>query len=292
MTRLAVLPRSFLYVPGHRGDLIAKARRSEADALILDLEDAVPAAEKDAARRIVTDALSVRGATGPQLWVRVSAETLDADLEAVTVPGIHGVFIAKCDDSRVAAAAARMGPDVPIIGLIEGAAELRDIDQIAAAGHVSALAVGIVDLLADLRISAAAVSAVDSIFLRVVVASAAAGLLPPVAPTQTGFRDLNAFHTSSHDLVSRGFRSRTAIHPSQVTVINDVFAPAAGEVAAAQELLDGFDAAGGGVFVDSQGRMVDAAVIRGAREVVERARALRPIKEAPHICPKLPRVTR
>lgn len=274
-----MLPRSFLYVPGSREDLIEKAVRSHADALILDLEDSVSRADKAQARALVRAQLGTVSREGPELWARVNADSLETDIESVAMPGLSGILIAKCDESLAMLAASLIaelipGREVPIIGLLESAAALRDIDRIAAAGSLTAFAVGLVDLLADLRIDDEARSAIDGIFLRIVVASAATGMLPPVAPTQTRFRDLDAFRTSSEDLLARGFRSRTAIHPTQVAVINDVFAPSPLEIERAQAVLDQFSSSVQGVSVDSSGRMVDAAVVRGAREVIERARAL------------------
>lgn len=273
-----VLPRSFLYVPGHRDDLIGKALRSDADALVLDLEDAVPAADKERARTVVRALLEKPGHGGPSLWVRVNADSLRTDIECVALPRLAGVMIAKCDEQLSMQAASLISQLLPggvqLIGLLESAAALRDIDRIAEAGHLSAFAVGLVDLLADLRIDAGAQAAVDGIFLRIVIASAAAGMVAPVAPTQTNFRDLEAFRATCHDLLAQGFRSRTAIHPAQAVIINEVFAPTANDVKDAQTVLDEFNRAGKGVFVNSSGRMVDAAVVREAHEILQRARAL------------------
>lgn len=273
-----VLPRSFLYVPGHREDLIGKALRSNADALVLDLEDAVPVADKAWARTVVRAQLEKPALGGPALWVRVNADSLRTDIESVALPRLAGVMIAKCDEQLSMQAASLISQllsgGVQLIGLLESAAALRDIDRIAEAGHLSAFAVGLVDLLADLRIHAGAQAAVDGIFLRIVIASAAAGMVAPVAPTQTNFRDLEAFRATCHDLLAQGFRSRTAIHPAQAVIVNEVFAPTAIDVKDAQTVLDEFNRAGKGVFVNSSGRMVDAAVVRGAQEILQRARAL------------------
>lgn len=276
----AVLPRSFLYVPGNRSDLMEKANRSDADALVLDLEDAVPPADKEKARKLVRTQLEVPVHGGPDLWVRVNAETLQADIESVALPGLAGVLIAKCDENLATLAASLIaqalpGRSVPLIGLLESAKALRDIDRIAGAGALTAFAVGLVDLLADLRITSTAQSAIDGIFLRIVIASAAAGMVAPVAPTQTNFRDLERFRDTCRVLLAQGFRSRTAIHPSQAAVINELFAPTMDEVKDAQAVLNEFERAGKGVFVDSSGRMIDAAVVRGAQEIVQRATALK-----------------
>jgi citrate lyase subunit beta/citryl-CoA lyase len=112
------------------------------------------------------------------------------------------------------------------------------------------------------------------LLLQLVVASAAAGIAPPVAPTSTDFRDLGALRDSTERLLSLGFRGRSAIHPAQLETINAVFTPSAAAVARAERLVATFEAAeraGLGVITDEDGRMVDVAVVRSARELLSRA---------------------
>ena len=285
-----ILPRSFLYVPGNKPDLFAKAAAGPADAVILDLEDAVPFDQKDDAREAVRtwllgegERVAVRTGTARQeQWVRVNADAFAEDLQSVASPALDGIFLAKCSQSSVQEAAklltalaaeGRLSRTVSIIGLIEDAAALVDLASITACEHLVTLAIGEVDLMADLRItrSESTEPALDSIRTRIVIACAAAGLSAPVSPTSTAIRDLEAFETSARKLHDLGFRSRTAVHPSQVPVINRVFTPDAAAVAAAKAVLTGFDGGGGGVIVDAEGRMVDEAVLRSARETVSRA---------------------
>jgi citrate lyase subunit beta / citryl-CoA lyase len=143
----------------------------------------------------------------------------------------------------------------------------------AQAPHLATVGIGEVDLLADLRVSRSAGSVIDSLRLQVVVEAAAVGLLAPVAPTSTDFRDLDSFRTTTRALVDLGFRSRTAIHPAQVPVINEVLTPGEAEVAAARDVLARFEQAGEGVTTDVHGHLIDLAVVRGARETLTRAGA-------------------
>jgi citrate lyase subunit beta/citryl-CoA lyase len=283
-----VLPRSFLYVPASRPDLFAKASSGEADAVILDLEDAVPAAQKRSARSAVKEWLDEgrREAgvdTGAQAWVRVDAARLAEDLEAVVRPGLDGLVLAKCSPvslSQLGELLGRheaehdLGP-VPVVGLVEDAASVLALDVLTAHPRLTTLGVGEVDLLADLRVARteATASAVTQLRLQVVLHCAAAGLVAPVAPTSTDFRDLDGFRRTTSELVDLGFRSRTAIHPSQVPVIHDVLTPSDDAVAAARELLDRFESSQSGVAVDAAGRFVDAAVIRSAQETLARSKA-------------------
>nr|WP_235735418.1 hypothetical protein [Nocardioides alcanivorans] len=106
---------------------------------------------------------------------------------------------------------------------------------------------------------------------QIVVASAAAGIAPPIAPVSTDFRDLDALRTSTEALARLGFVGRACIHPAQVAVVNDVFTPGEEVVAEARDVLAAMAAAGSGIALDSRGRMLDEAVARQARLVLARA---------------------
>ena len=102
--------------------------------------------------------------------------------------------------------------------------------------------------------------------------AAAAGLVAPTGPVATDYRDLDALRTSTRLLMRQGFRARSAIHPAQVAVINEVLTPSDDEVTRAREQIAAFEAAGGGPTGDD-GTMVDAATVRVARDVLARAGA-------------------
>lgn len=280
-----VLPRSYLYVPANRRDLFDKGVAGAADALVLDLEDAVPVPEKDAARRELVSWLDSRpdDAAGPEIWVRVSPEFLADDLDAAVRPGVRGLFLAKCSTEQLDAAAARLAtledqrhvsPRLDVVGLVETAAAVRDLAAVTAHPRLTTLGIGEVDLLGDLRMtrSARTASAIDAFRTQIVVHCAAAGLSAPVAPTSTDFRDLDAFEETTRHLLDLGFRSRTAIHPSQLDVIHTVATPSAESIEAAQAVLDQFERAEGGITLDARGRLIDAAVVREATETMGRRR--------------------
>lgn len=284
-----VLPRSFLYVPGVNRELFAKAAGGRADALVLDLEDAVPVPLKDEARDHVRwwvgeGAPAAGGAA--ETWVRVngdSADSIHADLDAAVQPTLSGIFLAKCSPESLAEAAGVLdrlersrglrGGAVCVVGLVETATALLDLGTIVRASRLTTLGIGEVDLLADLRMARTprSAAALDALRAQVVAHCAAAGRQAPVAPTSTAYRDLEAFAESSRHLHDLGFRSRTAIHPAQVDVVNEVFSPTEEAVAAARDVVARFEAAAGGVTTDAEGRLIDAAVVRGARETLARA---------------------
>lgn len=282
------IARSFLYVPANQPKLFGKAADGGVDAMILDLEDAVPLAEKDQARDAVADWLAKNASSGStppraQRWVRINAESIDRDTDAVVQPELDGLFLAKCSLRGLDELTARLDTlehdrglsagSIGVIGLLETAKSLLCLPAMAEHHRLITFGIGEVDLMGDLRMSRSERSAasVDALRTQVVVQCAAAGLAAPVAPTDTAFRDLDAFRQTSRKMLELGFRSRTAIHPSQVPVIHEIFTPDESELASASDVLDRFEAAHGGVTVDAAGRLIDAAVVREARETLNRA---------------------
>lgn len=259
--------RSYLYVPGDQPEKLAKAASSAADALIVDLEDAVAPKDKDAARSTVVGWLRDQG--HPQVWIRVNADPTD-DASALSGLPFAGVVIPKIRSASDVDASAALFPSMPICALIETAAAVLDARAIASHPRVVRLAIGEADLSAELGADATDDDAMRTARGLVVLASAAAGIEQPTAPVSTDFRDMDSLHRSTEALKRMGFGSRAAIHPAQLPVINDVFTPSGDEVARARTLLERFDGAGVGVADD--GTMVDEAVLRAARAVLDKAR--------------------
>lgn len=274
-------PRSFLYVPAVKPALFGKAVAGEADAVIVDLEDTVPPSRKSAARVDVRRWLDTVASTGTEIWIRSAPEFLAEDLVSVACPRLTGVVVAKSSVETLARAdellsgleRTRALGRVELIGLIESARGLRALPEMATCNRVRTFGIGEVDLLADLRVkrSPEAATIIDTLRIDVVVGCAAAGVGAPVAPTSTDFRDLDAFEQSTAHLVRMGFRARTALHPKQVPIINAALSPSEDDVVRARRLLELYDLAKGEATVDDDGRFVDEAVIRGAREILARA---------------------
>lgn len=268
--------RSYLYVPGDQPDKLTKALTRGADAVILDLEDAVPMARKDEARDAVVGFLDALGGTYVgAVWVRVNPGTLlETDVTAISGFRFDGISLPKASVDEVERLHALVrGLELAVMPLIETADALLHLPEIAAARGVVRLQIGEADLAAQLGIEPSEdgreFAAIRS---QVIVASAAAGIEPPVAPVSTDFHDRDALRASTIALRRMGFGARAAIHPRQVEVINDAFTPTPDEVAAARDIVDRFDNAGGGIVLDAQGRMVDEPIVRAARRVLARAR--------------------
>lgn len=268
--------RSYLYVPGDRPDRLAGALGKGADALIADLEDAVPPTRKDEAREHVRAWLDNAQDNGPQRWVRINADSVEQDLDAIVTAALTGVVVPKSEPHLLAAVDTLLGRlaagTVAVLPLVESAIGLQRVAEIAAAPRVLRLGLGEADLAADLGlIPDEDREILTPLRLQVVVASAAAGIGRPVGPTSTAFRDLDGFRSSGEALRRLGFRGRTAIHPGQIAVIHEVFTPKPDELAAARDVLARFEAVGGGGSTAADGRFIDAAVVRNAREVLDLA---------------------
>lgn len=271
MPDLHQLPTVLLYVPGDRPDRYAKAAAA-APAVILDLEDAVAPAGKPEARRAVAEHLATT-ADGARFWVRVGRATLEEDIAALRdAPAFGGIVLADAVPATLARLEQEL-PEIPVIGLVESAGALSALDNMAAAPNLVTFGIGEVDLLADLGIRRTAGTAhvIDMLRVSVVQAAAAAGLLPPVAPTSLEVRSTTTLASSTEHLRDLGFGSRTAVHPNQCAIVRAVFTPSAEEVARAADLLDRLERAGGAVATDQNGRFIDAAVVRDARATLARA---------------------
>ncbi|MCT2581591.1 HpcH/HpaI aldolase/citrate lyase family protein [Actinophytocola gossypii] len=263
-----MIPRSYLYVPGDQPDKLARAAGRGADALIADLEDAVAPRHRPAARAAVAAHL----ATGTA-WVRINADAVADDLAAVAgTPGLAGIVVPKAEPELLAEVDhALAGVDVPVLALLETARGLRRLDAVADSPRVVRLGIGEADLAGELNLRPGPDrEELWPIRSDVVVASAAAGLLPPVGPVHTAVRDLSALADTTERLLRQGFRARTAITPAQLPTINAVFTPTEEEIAAAHRALARLG--DNGVAVDDDGRLLDPAVVRAAREVLGRVR--------------------
>ena len=272
------LPRSYLYVPGSDSRMIEKAFASTADAVVLDLEDAVAPRQKEQARLQVRDAL--RRQPGKPVAVRLNAVrsgALEADIVAVAGPWLSMVRIPKVESAedvrRVAELLARADCAATIQCLLESALGVERAFEIALADNrVAALGLGEADLSADLGVTDDA--GLTYARSRVVVAARAAGLPGPTQSVYTNIRDLDGLRRSTMDGKRMGCTARSVIHPSQLAVVNELYTPTEDEIQQARDLVDSLMASaegGVGAFMLGDGRFVDRAVVASARRILERA---------------------
>jgi citrate lyase subunit beta/citryl-CoA lyase len=271
--------RSYLYVPGSDPRRIEKALASEADAVILDLEDAVAPNRKEEARTTVAEVL--RSEHEKPVFVRINAPDsvlAEEDVEAVAGPRLAGLRLPKTESAEAARRVAqwldKLGCEAGLQCLIESALGLEFAFEIARAHEkVVGMSLGEADLAADLGVRG------DAGLLyarsRLVAATRAAGLPGPVQSVYTNVRDAEGLRRSTMEGKNMGFVGRSAIHPAQIEVINEVFTPTEEEVAEAKDLLARLEESTGtgtGAFALEDGRFVDEAVVGSARLTLALAR--------------------
>jgi citrate lyase subunit beta/citryl-CoA lyase len=279
--------RSILFVPAHVDRFVSRAHERGADAVILDLEDAVPAAEKPAARATLAAAVASVGRNGTAAMVRVNhgLRDLARDLEGAVVPGLAAIALPKVEEPgfvrEVAAAIDELEAErgiahgtVRLILQVETPVGIFALPAIAGAhARVAAMTLGPEDYVAALG----GVSEPETLFqptYAVLLAARAAGIMPlGFVGSLVNTTDLETLSAQAHQARRLGFRGAMIVHPAQVAVMNEAYSPTAEEVAWAHRVIEANARAlaeGRGAFM-VDGRMADAPVVRRAEEIVARA---------------------
>ena len=258
--------RSYLFVPGNRSERFDKALASGADAVIVDLEDAVPPGQKDAARALVSAWLSA----AKPVVVRINAADtpwFTDDVALCRSEGVAAVMLAKAE--RVADLAA-IGNSLPLIPLIESAVGFDNLRAIAAAPNVQRLAFGAIDFQLDLNLRA---TFDELLFFRsqFVLGSKLAKLAAPIDSPSTAIDDLAEVEADAQRARRLGFGAKLCIHPKQVAVVNTCFSPSAAEVDWAERVIAAA-AASQGAAVALDGKMIDKPVILRAEAILRERR--------------------
>ena len=262
--------RSLLFAPGHEERKLQKALAAGADAVVADLEDAVPAGEKEAARAVARRVLEGR-ATRSLVAVRpnaVGTAHWEADLEAVSGLELDALVLPKATPEAVTA----LGPDgPPVIAIVETALGLRQAFETARLPRVAALVLGAVDLGAELGLEPRA-DGLEVLYARsqLVVDSAAAGIRSPFDLVHVDIRDDEGLEAEARLARSLGFRGKACIHPAQIEIVNRVFSPTEEEQERARRVIEAYEHAladGRGV-VALDGEMIDLPVVERARRIL------------------------
>jgi citrate lyase subunit beta / citryl-CoA lyase len=289
--------RSMLFVPGHKPSWAEKAIAAGADAIILDLEDSVPAAGKAGARATVRETIGRLRGTGTRadVWVRPNdygSGLFGADAEAVMVPGLAGLFLPKVFsaeeivriDAVVSHIEAREGLEAGSAGLIasfETAASIVRCEEIAAAAPRVSSLFGITgpngDAARELGFEFT-LEGLESLYARsrVIVAARAAGLHHPVTGVWQDIADLDGFRRFALDARHLGYRGMVCIHPSHVAVANEVFTPSPETVDSCRRMVAAFRQAEaqGSAAIDFEGQHIDYAHVKTAQDVIDLAESL------------------
>ena len=268
--------RTYLYVPGSKPDVVEKAFNSDADCIVIDLEDAVHPDKKVDARNFVAEFIAA-GATKPFL-VRINnleSKWGKADLEAIALPGLAGIRIPKVESVDTVKQAAdilnKAKSDAQIHLLIESAKGVGQLSALASSDpRVAAISLGEADLLSDLR--ATNDEALKFCRNALIVAARAAGLKQPSQSVYANTKDLVGLHESTVHAKETGFFGRSVIHPNQIETVNEVFTPTQHEYEKALEMLSVFEQiqkSGESVMALPNGEMIDPANIYHAQFMVK-----------------------
>ncbi len=286
------LHRSYLFAPGNHSRKVAKVFEAGADAVILDLEDAVATSEKEATRAVVVEALqhprSCRG------YVRING--LDTpyafgDLEAVVTGGVDGIVLPMVESAADLCTAdwvigalehkAGLPPGaidlMPIIETGKGLAHVREI--CAAGGRTRRIAFGAADYTQDMGMEwTPGELECQPARAEIVLASRVAGLEAPVDTVWTRLADDAGLRASTETVCSMGFQGKFCIHPAQIPFVHEVFTPSTDEIAHAREVVAAFDEAEqqGSASIQVGGIFVDYPVVARARKVLAIAKAADP----------------
>jgi citrate lyase subunit beta/citryl-CoA lyase len=276
--------RSLLFVPGDRPDRMRKAFAAGADALILDLEDAVALSAKAEARRHVAE--FIRAVGGSRIWVRVnpldSAEC-ERDLDAVVGERPHGIVLPKAEGGHHVEDLARRltergNVSAQILAIAtETPAAIFGLGSYGGAKRLAGLTWGAEDLPA--AIGAATSREEDGSFTApyeiarslCLFGAAAAGVMP-IETVYPAFKDMEGLAAYAARARRDGFTGMMAIHPAQVPVINDAFTPSEAEVAHARAVVAAFEADPGAGALSLDGRMIDRPHLVQARRILDAAR--------------------
>jgi citrate lyase subunit beta/citryl-CoA lyase len=293
------LNRTFLFAPGNHPRRVEKALGLDADAVILDLEDAVAASDKAAARQPVAEALKrprkCRGYVRPNapsspFCYRDLVETIHAKVDGVVLPKVESAADLHAIDWLLAALEREQGMaegSIDLIPQVETAAGVARVDRIVQARNlrpyagpwrVKRLAFGAADYSLDTGI----VPSLEEPELaearaRVVLASRAAGLEGPIDSPWFHLRDVEGYRRALERSRRGGFQGRLCVHPDQVPVANAAFTPSAEEVARAERIVVAFKAveAKGGAAVEVDGQMVDYPIVYRAQALLDTMREIR-----------------
>jgi citrate lyase subunit beta/citryl-CoA lyase len=281
--------RALLFVPGTRPELFEKARRSGADALVLDLEDAVAEGAKTAARESVAAAIGALGATQIGVYVRIndlSTPHWEDDLRAIVQPGLTGVALPKVQSAGdIALVADKLDQLESAVGLEQAAIDIQPLLETAAgiyAGYKVLSASprirsffggfakdGDVSRELDARWTP---SGEESLYLRskLLLEARAAGVPYPISGTWAGLRDLEGLARFAEQNRNLGYTGMYVIHPSHVDVVTQAFTPTADELERYRAIVAKLDEAErlGRGAVEMDGVMIDRAMIARANAVL------------------------
>jgi citrate lyase subunit beta/citryl-CoA lyase len=283
--------RTLLFVPANRENMLVKAQTLAADIIVIDLEDAVPPAEKESARNNVPHAIESLKAAGKSVHLRVNHLTTGLtrdDLMAAVGPGLDGILMPKVNGAsqvreldvllreRELHSSVRPGT-IALFPMIESARGVLRCEEIAIAStRIAGLGLGGEDYAADLGIARTPEGRELDYARRVIVHVGAAYRLRALDAIYTNLRDEPGLISDARYARSIGFSGKYVIHPDQIEPVNRVFSPTQEEVESARKIVSAFEAAEaqGLGTLEVDGQMVDIPVVKRARATLDAAEAI------------------
>lgn len=286
--------RTALFVPGNKPDRIEKAFNTEADVIIIDLEDAVPLSEKETSRSKIRE--KVTQYADRMMLIRINAlgsPFIKDDLEKAVVEGVNGIILPKVekpDDIHeinsllCAVEKKRAIPDgsIRLFPLIESAAAVQHVYEILSIKtkpeRIYTAAFGAADYTLDMGIEMT-MEGNELYYARskIAIACRAAGIAPPIdTPFMIDLNDIEALISDAKRAKELGFQGKLVIHPKQVEPCNRVFSPTPEEIARAEKIIQVFEEAeaAGTAAIQVEGKFIDYAVVKKSRDILALAAAI------------------
>jgi (3S)-malyl-CoA thioesterase len=271
--------RSVLYIPGSKERALEKARDLATDAIIFDLEDAVAAEEKPAARKLLLQTLATTDYGSRARIVRVNGLDTDwgkADIAAFVGADIEALLIPKVSSAADVQAVAKVIPDMPLWAMMETARGMLNAAEIAAHPRLSGMVMGTNDLAKELGCRYRPDRLALQAGLGLCLLAARAEGLTIIDGVYNAFKDEEGLRAECEQGRDMGFDGKTLIHPAQLEIANTAFAPSDAEIALARRQIEAFDEAqarGEGVAV-VDGKIVENLHIVTARQLLSKAEAI------------------
>tara|TARA_B100001996_G_C18623461_1_gene578757 strand:- start:363 stop:1175 length:813 start_codon:yes stop_codon:yes gene_type:complete len=266
-----MITTTYLYVPGNKLEFVAKGIEKGADKIIIDLEDSIPISIKDEVRTEVCNFL--KNNQNNKCFVRVNSidNIQSKDVEQLIKIGHQSVVIPKVENESYIIKSGSYGKFKNIIVLVETALGMNQLIEIGNKINITGVGIGEVDFSADLRILE------DENTLKfyrsnLVYISRILNLPKPIGGVYKNFNDDTGLKNFGNNLKNLGFGSLQLIHPNQIDVVKNIFTPTKEEIKEAENLLKTIsehEDSGVGVFVGDDGSIVDAAMIRKAKEILK-----------------------
>lgn len=279
--------RTWMFIPGADEKKLKKVENLECDVIIYDLEDSVSNFEKEIARNLVTE--TVKSHPEKMNYIRINSYDSSFfydDLNVCIVPGLRGIVLPKAETKEQIMMVDRIITEkekkhnlpiggIKIVPLIESALGLYHSFEIATASpRVQCLAFGAIDFVLNIQADLTK-SGHEILYARsqLVVVSKAAGIEAPIDTVYADFKDHEGFSTETQLIKQLGFQGKLVIHPNQIKLVNQVFAPDLKEIEEAKKILKEYElslAKGKGVL-QVDGKMVDLPVVERARKILDTA---------------------